>query len=134
MVDQDVPQYAALLKDHYLFQGLDEAQIAHVIARLVRVELDPGEVVIEEGEIGENFYLIFRGRVEVTRMERGRSRHLSSLVEGDYFGEDALLFDRPRIATITAVVQTVLLSLDRDNFYELLRNFSQIRLNLSSTA
>ena len=134
MVDQDVPQYAALLKEHYLFQGLDEAQIAHVIARLVRVELDPGEVVFEEGEIGESFYLIFRGRVEVTQLERGRSRHLASLVEGDYFGEDALLFDRPRIATITAVVPTVLLSLDRDNFYELLRNFSQIRLNLSSTA
>jgi len=134
MVDQDILQYAALLKEHYLFEGLDEAQIAHVVTRLVWVELDRGEVVIEEGEIGESFYLIFRGEVEVTRLERGQPRHLANLVEGDYFGEDALLFDRPRIATITAREPTVLLSLDRNDFFELMKNFPQIRFNLSATA
>ncbi|HSF82449.1 MAG TPA: cyclic nucleotide-binding domain-containing protein [Anaerolineales bacterium] len=134
MVDQDIPKYAALLKEHYLFKGLDESQIAHVVTHLIRVELHDGEVVITEGEMGDNFYLILRGRVDVTQMERGRQRHLDYLGEGDYFGEEALLFDRPRSATITAIGPTILLSLDRDGFYELLQNFPQIRMNLSATA
>jgi len=134
MFDQDIPRYAALLKEHYLFKGLDEAQIAHVVTRLVRVELDPGEKVIEEGEVGENFYLIFRGKVDVTRQERGQPRHLDYLKEGDYFGEEALLFDRPRSATITTLDPTILLSLGRDDFYKLLQDFPQVRMNLSATA
>ncbi|UCH59657.1 MAG: cyclic nucleotide-binding domain-containing protein [Anaerolineales bacterium] len=134
MIDQDIPKYAALLKEHYLFKGLEESQIAHVVNRLVRVELDSGEVVITEGDIGESFYLVFRGKVEETRRERGETRHLDFLTEGDFFGEETLLFDRPRVATITAVEPTILLSLDRDDFYELLQNYPQIRKNLSVTA
>ncbi len=134
MVDQDIPKYAALLREHYLFKGLEESQIAHVVTRLVRVELNPGEVVISEGDVGESFYLIFWGKVEETQRERGKQRHLDFLTEGDFFGEEALLFDRPRSATITVVEPTILLSLDRDEFYELLQSYPQIRKNLSATA
>lgn len=134
MVDQDIPNYAALLREHYLFKGLDEADIAHVIDKLERRDVATGDLVIEQGDYGDGFYIIYRGQVKVTRLERQKERILDYLSDGDYFGEEALLFDRPRSATITAVEDTILLRLGRDPFFNLLQKFPQIRMNLSATA
>ena len=129
-----VPQYAALLRQHYLFKGLDESQIAHVVTRFVSKQYGASEVVIRQGEPGDSFYLIFRGRVQVSRTETDRERVLDLLGSGDYFGEEALLFDRPRSATVTTVEPTVLLRLDREPFFGLIQQFPDMRMNLSATA
>ncbi len=134
MVDPDVPRYAVLLKQHHLFQGLNEAQIAHVVNLLERVEANKGEVIYEQGERGESFYLIFRGRIRLRRREARRERVTGILSPGDHFGEDALLFDQPRAETAIAEEAVVLLRLDREAFFDLLQQFPEIRKNLSATA
>ena len=134
MVDNDIPKYAALLKGHYLFKGLDEAQIAHIVSRFERIEFGEGEVVFPEGSYGDGFYIIFQGMVNVTRTEDDREFLLDILSPGDYFGEEALLFDRPRGETATTIEQVVLLRLGREDFFELIQDVPQIKTNLSATA
>lgn len=129
-----IPQYAALLKLQYLFRGLDDARIAHVVTKFEPVELDEGTLVINEGDEGDEFFVIFQGKVRVTRKLRHKERDLGLLGPGDYFGEEALLFKRHRSASVMVVEPTVLLRLGRDQFFELLQEFPQIKMNLSATA
>jgi len=134
MTTGDVPQYAALLRTVYLFQGLNEAQMAHVVTKFEAVDVEEGTQVITQGEQGEAFYVIFRGKVRESKMERGRERILETLGPRDYFGEESLLFERPRPLTVTTLEPTTLLRLDRSRFYKLLDEFPSIRNNLSATA
>ncbi|MCI0520381.1 MAG: cyclic nucleotide-binding domain-containing protein [Chloroflexi bacterium] len=134
MSDVNVPRYAALLKQQYLFQGLSNDQLARVVNRFRRVEKIGGEMIIQQEAAGDSFYVIFEGRVRVTRRERSHTRQLDILSAGDHFGEDALLFDRPRDATVTAMGPVVLLRLERDDFADLIREYPEIRKNLSATA
>jgi len=134
MADPEISRYAALLKQQYIFQGLNDAQLAHVLSHFVRVEKYPGEQVYTQGDHGESFYVIYQGKVRVTQVVDKRERQLRILGPGDYFGEGALLFDRPRSDSVTALERTVLLSLDREAFFELLDLLPDIRMNLSATA
>ena len=73
-----------------------------------------GDVFVREGEASDRFYVIVSGQVEVTQDVRVL-RHEGP---GEFFGEIGLLRDVPRTATITAVEDTELLALDRDDFLE----------------
>ena len=72
-----------------------------------------GTVVIREGDPGETFYIVESGSVEVSR--GGQPIRTLGAV-GDGFGEIALLRDIPRTATVTAITDTVLLTLGRREF------------------
>ncbi len=134
MVDPDISKYASLLKQQYLFQGLNDAQLAHVVTHVERIEKFKDDVIYAQGSPGDKFYVIFQGRVRVTQKEGQRERQLRILNTGDYFGEGGLLFKRPRSDTITALEPTVLLRLGREDFFELLEIMPSIRMNLSATA
>jgi hypothetical protein len=134
MVGDDIPRYAALLKSQYLFQGFNDAQIAHVVNRFQRVNFAAGEYIITQGTAGDSFYVVFSGHVKVTRRVGQSERTLNVLGPGEYFGEEALLFDRPRSATIIAQEPVGLLRLDQEAFFDLIRAYPDMRLNLSSTA
>lgn len=133
MVDNDIPKYAALLKGHYLFKGLNEAQIAHTVTRFERIEYDEEEIVFEEGNFGDGFFLIFQGKVNVARRDEDGDFQVDILIPGDYFGEEALLFDHPRRETVTTIEQVILLRLKREDFFELIQDYPQIKTNLSAT-
>ena len=72
----------------------------------------PGEELVLEGEPGDRFFVIDRGRVQVTR----DGQHLRELGPGDWFGELALLRDVPRTATVTAEDEVALWAVERDSF------------------
>ncbi len=80
------------------------------------VTVDPGRAIVTAGEVGDRFYVILSGDVEVSTTS-GAVRHQTS---GDSFGEIALLRDVPRTATVVAVTPTELLALDRGPFLEAL--------------
>ncbi|MBX9583548.1 MAG: cyclic nucleotide-binding domain-containing protein, partial [Gemmataceae bacterium] len=92
----------------------------HLAAHPGRVEVyDPGGVIIREGDRVDDrskFYLIRRGRAEVLRAADGRSEKLAELGPGQYFGEVALLMDRPRNATVRAVDRVEVYTVDRATF------------------
>jgi MFS family permease len=115
-VDRDArladPADVALLRGTPIFEPLGPANIERVARNLVRVEADPGMVVIREGDPGDRFYVIERGEVEVSR----HGEPLAKLGPGDFFGEIALLRNVPRTATVTTSGFASLRSLDRAQF------------------
>jgi hypothetical protein len=124
-------QYLGRLRPIYIFRGLSDEQILEA-ARAFEVERHPpGEVIFQEREEGQDFYIINRGAVKVLRGPEGREPKLvATLVPGDFFGERALLYGRPRSATIETATEVELLRLSKEDFDPLLRQFPQIRPNL----
>ncbi|MGW8249176.1 MAG: cyclic nucleotide-binding domain-containing protein [Anaerolineales bacterium] len=134
MVDDQIPQYAELLRHLFLFKGLDTAQIAHLVTRFQVAVYEKDQVVFTEDSARDRFFLIFSGRVKLSRREDEGVRWPSILGKGEYFGEEALLFDRPQSATVTAIEPTTLLYLDSDSFDEMLQEFPRTQNILSVTA
>lgn len=76
-----------------------------------------GEVVIRQGEPGDNYYLIREGRAEVRRrFPDGQERVLAELGPNAGFGEDALIAGDPRNATVTMLTEGVLIRLSKEHF------------------
>jgi MFS family permease len=94
-----------------MFSPLSLAAKESLAASLARVAVAPGQCVIRAGEIGDNFYVVAEGELEV---DAGGTR--TTVGAGDYFGEIALLLDVPRTATVTALTQSVLYALPRNAF------------------
>jgi len=80
----------------------------------------PGDVVIKEGELGDRFYIIVEGEAKVYQQRDKGPEHIASLHKSDYFGEIALLTDRPRAATVIAADTLKCASVDRDRFNRVL--------------
>lgn len=95
-----------------IFTPLPGMALEHLAGRLIPLRLDPGTVIVREGDAGDRFYIVAEGQVEVS--EEGRT--ISELDTGSYFGEIALIRDVPRTATVTALTPVVLYALDRDDF------------------
>ncbi|OXM85704.1 ABC transporter transmembrane domain-containing protein [Paenibacillus rigui] len=118
------------------FRGVD-LDILREIKGLFNTETAPvGQTVIYEGEPGEKFYLIARGRVEITKRsadaENGRLR-LAVLEDGDHFGEIALLENVPRTADVTALTPCVFLTLQRKVLYYVLTQYPEIDAHVRQT-
>lgn len=98
---------------------------------LTRQELAAREVIIRQGDQGNRFYIIERGKVQVwQKREDGLEEIVNSLGPGQSFGETALVTDQPRNATLVAETPTVLLSLGREDFDALVREHVEFAQNL----
>ncbi|CCD22431.1 cAMP-dependent protein kinase regulatory subunit BCY1 NDAI_0A02730 [Naumovozyma dairenensis CBS 421] len=109
--------YDELLKSMPILQSLttyDRAKLADALDTHI---YEAGEVIIKEGDTGENFYLIEYGECTVTKEGKGL---LTTLKDRDYFGEIALLKNVPRQATVTATKRTKVATLGRSGFQRLL--------------
>jgi MFS family permease len=102
----------SLLRSSPIFAPLPGTTLEHLAARLVPLRLEPGTVIVREGDPGDRFYLIVEGKVDVS----AEGRALSQLGPGDYFGEIALIRDMPRTATVTASTAVVVHVLEREDF------------------
>jgi len=133
-MEKNTGDFIPLLKIQYLFQGLDDDQMEHIVEKFEVVSVDPGKVVVSQREAGRFFYIVAKGKVGVIQTVNRREQQLNILKPGDYFGEDALLFRYPSKASYVSYSRTVLLRLDYEYFFELLQEFPDIKLNLSTTA
>jgi MFS family permease len=95
-----------------IFAPMPGASLEHLAGRLVPMRLDPGTMIVREGDTGDRFFIVAEGAVEIS--EGGKP--ISELDAGSYFGEIALLRDVPRTATVTAKTPVVLYALDREDF------------------
>ena len=105
-----------------LFVSFTPAEIRAIGAALRPARYAQGATIIRQGESGDRFYLLQRGRVAVIQRDpEGVERTVQELVRGDYFGEAALLTGEPRNATIRALAPVEALTLSRDDFNRLVR-------------
>jgi voltage-gated potassium channel len=105
-----------------LFSQLDVQDIAAIADLLhIRTAL-PGEIIIQQGDTGDAMYFIASGEVEVEL--EGTPRRLR---DGDFFGELALLYKRPRNATVRARTFTELLLLEARDFEAFIESQPRLR-------
>jgi SulP family sulfate permease len=115
-----------------LLEGLSQGESALVRARLVRRTYKGGEVIIREGSVDRDLFLMSRGTasVRVGMPGQDRQRRLASFSAGTVFGELALLDQRPRSATVTADEEVVCYVLSEEAFHELGRDHPAIAIKL----
>jgi MFS family permease len=106
------PEELRILASVPIFAPLPGTSLEHLAGRLVPLRLDPGTVIVREGDAGDRFYIVAEGEVEIS--EEGKP--IAELETGGYFGEIALIRDVPRTATVTAKTPVVLYALDREDF------------------
>jgi MFS family permease len=101
-----------LLRGIELFAPLPQPTLESLAHALVPVRLKPGEEIFRQGDLGDRFYIVAEGEVEIVADDRV----VAVTGPGGYFGEIALLRDVPRTATVRAKGEVELLALDRDDF------------------
>ena len=94
-----------------MFAPLSVAAKERIAASLVPVAVDAGELVIQAGDIGDRFYIVGEGALEISADGVRKTAR-----QADYFGEIALLKDVPRTASVKAVVASKLYALQRADF------------------
>jgi hypothetical protein len=104
----------ALLRSLPIFAPLPVPSLERVASRLIPIEAPSGTEIVRQGDPGDRFYILESGRVNVSK----NGRKVATLEEGDFFGEIALLREIPRTATVTALTDTILYALERDDFLE----------------
>jgi CRP-like cAMP-binding protein/small-conductance mechanosensitive channel len=108
-----------------LLRGLNDEELKLLMPSTRIVEFGTGEVIIHDGEVGNTFYVLLRGRVEV--LERDSSgqlrviRQTEDRSEDNFFGEIALLTGEPRTTTIRALTDLEVLEVDREGFSRLFK-------------
>jgi len=104
------------------FLRIPPANIQAMFMRLQEMPVKAGQVIIRQGDDGDYYYIISRGRCKVTRESAsGSSVTLAHLSDGDAFGEEALLSEAKRNATVTMDTDGLLMRLSKKDFEELLK-------------
>jgi CRP-like cAMP-binding protein len=103
------------------FSQLPAAHIDELLKRFERQNARRGDVIIREGDEGDCYYVIESGRFQVERLVGGAKVVLAELKSGDAFGEEALVSEAKRNASVVALSDGVLLRLGRQDFNSLLR-------------
>ena len=115
---------ASVLPESHLkvFHQIPLENVARAIRCLVERKVAIGETVVTQGEAGEHYYVILEGEADVweTDPASGQPRLVNRLVDGDSFGEEALLAHSPRTATVTMTMPGRLLLLGKADFNALL--------------
>ncbi len=117
-LDQSVAR-AELLRRIPLFAEMDGSQLQLIAAEMQEEGYLAGTFLIRQGEIGEKFYVIESGRVEVLVERAGGAQAVAQRGPGEYVGEIALLLSVPRTASVRALTHARALVLNRASFERL---------------
>lgn len=111
------------LMNSFMFNTLDEKDLNVVIDAMEEKIYNRNDTVIEQGEDGDELFVVGEGKLHCYRAEKGEVLLMRSYTPGDYFGELALLYNAPRAATIKAIKNNVVLySLDRLTFNHIVKD------------
>ena len=110
-----------------LFRYLPDDSLLQLVESAILVGAPPGSILIEEGEVGDAFYVIIYGNLRVSHDISGRHLNLALLQPGDFFGEWSLLTGAPRAATVSALSQCELVCIDRGTFLNVMQQHPEIR-------
>lgn len=125
---------AERLKQMAFFSDMSGDQLDEIAGLLSTEHIANGHHVFRQGEPGHKFYIIVRGKVEVTRRNaEGETVKLAVLQDGDHFGEIALLNEVPRTADIKAMSDCTFLTLTRSQLLPLLERYQDMKEKLRQT-
>ncbi|XP_029575918.1 cAMP-dependent protein kinase type II-alpha regulatory subunit isoform X1 [Salmo trutta] len=107
-------------KDILLFKTLEQEQFSEVLDAMFELRVQPQEHVIDQGDDGDNFYVIERGIYDIVVLIDGLGKCVGQYDNKGSFGELALMYNTPRAATIIATQEGALWGLDRATFRRLI--------------
>lgn len=119
--DEGVDWMSTLLSSP-LFEFIPPTNIQTLFSKFEEQKYDIGDVVIMQGEPGDYFYVIQSGVVKVERTVGDKTQLQAELKAGDNFGQDALISDVPRNATVSMLTNGTLMRLSAPDFESLLMN------------
>jgi hypothetical protein len=123
------------LRQTDLFQGLSVAEATVLGTFMEREAADPGQIIVRQGDRGDDLYLIEAGEADVTVGRDPQNQvAVARLGPGDYFGEIALLTGAERIATVVAVTPMSLLRLSKDAYTRYLTHAAEVEQQITRTA
>lgn len=122
---------ASRLLGFQLFAGLAEEQIAEIAQACEELVIGPEFVIVRQGQIGDEIYLMESGSVKVYREIRGREEPIVTLQAPNVFGEMALVNpERVRTASVEALTELYLLSIPLVRVRDFLKRFPALKSNL----
>ena len=116
-----------------LFAGLGDDAIAALADKMGSLSIPGGETLMTQGESGDLVYIVRIGRLRAYVSEGGQERAVGEAGPGGISGEMALLTDEPRSATVRAVRDSVLFTLSRDDFLDLVSHHPETLLEVTKT-
>lgn len=121
--DSDSDDWMAKLLTLPTFQAVPPGNLQAMFMRLERVTAEPGQTIVKQGDEGDYFYVINDGKAMVTREQPNQKAvRLAELTSGACFGEEALISDAKRNATVTMLTRGSLMRLSKADFQELLND------------
>ncbi|KAL4439096.1 hypothetical protein ABPG74_008871 [Tetrahymena malaccensis] len=111
------------LMQAFMFQALDEKEREIVVNAMTEVKFSPGDWIIKQGEDGDNLYVVDQGELDCYKKfsKDAEDTYLKTYMPGEAFGELALLYNAPRAASIKAKNDSILFSLDRECFNNIVK-------------
>ena len=122
-----------MIKSISLFEKLEDSDIEKLVSVVQKGSIPSGTEFFKEGDIGDAFYVLTKGEVEVSKEIDGKKTILTKIKSSDennFFGEMALVEDLPRNATITSTTDCEILQIEKKNFDMLLRINSFVALRI----
>jgi PPM family protein phosphatase len=113
----DVEGRTEILRRIPLFHHMTYKELLAILGVARGRQFEKGEAIIREGETGDELFVLFRGKVQVTK----GGMTIATLKAGGHFGEMGLVDQAPRSATVTALEETSSVSIDRDSLLKLMR-------------
>ena len=118
-----MPKYEGILSKVPIFSSLKEETLLQIDQICIKKNYKKGDIILFEHDEGNTFFFIVNGEVKISReSDDGKEVVLSLLHDSDVFGEMSLLDGMPRSANVTAMEDTELYMIKRENFLELLNN------------
>ena len=116
--------------DHPVLNKLPQAIKTEIAKMAEEKSVSAGRTVFSQGDPGDSFFMIKSGSLRIFRRTDGIETDLSVLGPGDSFGEMALLTGAPRSASVAALTDTRLITLSKEQFDKILRNYPEVSLTL----
>ncbi len=113
-------------RSYSIVTNLPVQHAENILSSLQPTEVAAGETIVRQGTPADKLLIMVEGEAEVVREEGGMERRIASLSSGDLYGEIAIMRDEPRSASVRAMTNAKLLSLDRDSFKNLIAQSMEI--------
>jgi CRP-like cAMP-binding protein len=116
-----------------LFRGIDATKLRLLAFISDRTRFTPGEHLCDQGDEGDSAFIILAGEAEVRVSTPDGERAVARLGENSIVGEIAILCDVPRTATVVATKEMDVLTVSKDDFLRLLKEFPDMSLEVMRT-
>jgi len=121
ILEEDDNDWMTQMLQSESFANLPAENIQALFMHMEEVQFSAGDAVIKQGEAGDYYYMLRNGRAKVVVEVDGKKKIVADLKAGDSFGEEALISDAPRNASVIMQTNGALMRLAQNDFEELMK-------------